>query len=272
MDSLAPSLGLLFILLGAGVMYGGTTAFDSTDGDRTASVSVTGDATAYLALEGTDAATTPSFTNLFDSDMTLTVDTGEPTAEFDPGASGSWVDPPYTTTLSSGEVLEIGMRADPDEVTVDIQGDVESGGVQLSRAFEVQDAGLLDGVQGSVTVAGGSGQYEFELQNTGTEDVAIDGIAVDDTTNPDAVEVSNGDYLTAEGVQVVDETVEVGGHVVDFTQTVDVPAGEAMSFEFDRFQEPTAAGSPHADMQGEDVTITIRATDGSTATLTLESD
>lgn len=269
-------LAVAMIFVGAALILNSTAAFSTVESDRGASVTVPNDVDAYLSIQGTDAANTPTFTNLFNQQIQLTLDTDEPTAEFDPGDSGSWVDPPYTTTLNPGQELELGIRADTEEITIDMDGSMDGGAVQLSREFEVpQTAGLQD-VEGSVQSAGNSGQYEFQLENTGGIDVEIDGIGVNWADDPDAAQVGgrgNDDVVVAEGTQVVDQVVEFDSSepnsatVYDFSQTVALNPNQEVDFEFDRFRE--AGGGPGSGVGVGDVDITIRAADGSTAVVEL---
>lgn len=268
MDERARSLGIAMVLLGAVLLLGSTAAFDSTDADRTASVSVSSDATAYMAVNGTDAATTPTFTNLFDRAMDLTLDTAEATAEFDVGDTGTYVTPPITRTLQPGETLKVAMKADVQQITVDIAAAVGGGGVDLSRRFDIPQSSAISDIQGSVNQAGQSGKYEFGLENTAGINVTVNGIAIENTTNPDVTEVSGGDILdTNSQGPVVSQPIQVGGPVVDFDQAVTIPSGGTDTWTFDRFQH-NQGGFP--DMRGENVTVTLRAEDGSTAKLTLE--
>jgi len=258
------AIGLL--AAGAILLATGTVAFTDISGSRTAAVGVTNDSTAYLSIENAaDASKDPVFTDLTStSDLQVTLSSTDP--DFDSATPSSF-------TLAPGGNRTVQIDGSDSTVTVDVTAELFNGGrnvgnIELQRAFAVPQAGQIE-LTPNVNTAGSSGKYSFELNNTGDINVTLDGISVDSTTNPDADRVARGNILTASGTQVVSQTIDVGGPIVGFDQNVDINTGQVVPFEFDKFSTPPGPGKPNADMRGENVTITVRFTDGSTRQLKL---
>lgn len=267
--------GVLLLAAGVGVTATETTAFASVDSDRLASINVTGDSTAFLGIVGTDAGTTPEFTNRLGSDADVTLDSSAPGAEFDVGDDGSATAPPVTFGLPQGGSEQVGINADAENATVDVSASLADGGtVDLSRVFEIPQAGQVV-LTPNVVSTGNSGKYEFELENTGSINVTLDGIGVNETTEPTAAKVggkNNDEVLTAGGTQVMTNVIDIdstnpGATVEPFDlQTVDLNTGETVTFEFNRVR---TASNGNAPMNGESITITVTFVDGSQKTLDL---
>lgn len=280
------------LLAGAGAaLLGGTVAsdaFTTASTPRGAAVNVAADADAYLSLSGLDdTSVAPTVGNNAPVELSVTLSSGDGTdLRFAGGTCGTTV----TATIPSSDSRSFESCGSGDvpftltAVPTTAGSDVDR--VELARTLGGQ-ASQVRSVAGSVSSSGASGKFGFEIENTGTVDVTIVAVGVDETTNPDAVEVSSGDVLTAGGDPVAASPITVGDPTLtDLDPDVTVPAGTTTSFEFDKFRTGGGGGpggggggpgggpgggggSPNADMRGEDVRTTLAFEDGSSTVVDL---
>lgn len=284
----AVATGVAGIGLGLNVLQ--PSAYTSAVTDRGATAPVADDPNAVLGLEGLrDTSVTPAFTNQSNAAMDVTLSAAESGVEWDLDDDGTYVSDPVTFGLSSGTTRTVAVRG-ADEVTTNISVAVSSEGtttgrIDLQRTIDVPQSNVVQEIQGSAKGAGGSGKYEFELENTGGIDVTLVAVGVNETTNPNATVVENGEVLTAAGTQVVSSPIPVDSSQpnqdtrVDFDQDVSLDAGQTKSFEFDRFQTDDSGngnngngnggGGQNATMDGEDVKATFYFSDGSSGVVDL---
>jgi hypothetical protein len=270
-------LGALAIGSGALVESG---AFSTVRGDRGVNVGTAADSNALLGLGGvSDAGTTPTFTNNSTVSMDVTLTSTDGSVEFDVGADDSFTDP-ATFSLNSGATEQVAIKGDGGTAPVTVTAELPSSSdpqatISLTRDYALKtQAGQIQ-LTPNVTATGNSGQYEFELKNTGSINVTLVGIGINGTSNPDAVEVAGGDILAAEGSPVLSTPIPVdsstsGDTRVDFDQNQNVPlnTGDTKSFNFDKFR-PSGNGNSGAQMKDESVTATFYFSDGSSKTLSL---
>lgn len=264
------------------LLVAGVPASQYTSGtiDRGSSFSVSGDANAVLGISGLDDAPA-TFTNNGDGKMEVTVDTSKAGVDFKTGSE--FQDPPVTFTLSStgSQSLDAeGASQIPlDIVVVRRAGGDRVGQISLQRDLGASQASGVEEVSGSATSSGNSGTFGFDLTNSGSVDAEIVAIGINETTNPNAAEVSSGNILTADGTQVVSQVIPVDSSSadatrVDFDQNVTVNQSQTKPFRFNKFRKGPGGGngSPNADMRGQDVRVTLYFSDGSAVTLDLCND
>jgi hypothetical protein len=268
--------------VGIGVNVLESTAYTSAVADRPSNAAVADDPNAVLGMEGlTDTSVTPTFTNHADASMTVTLDADRSEIDWDLGDDGTWKEKDVTFDLSSSESREVAIRGG-DDATVDVMAVLSSGGVDtgriaLQRTIDIPQSSAVKEIQGSASSAGNSGNYEFELENTGDIDVTLVGVGIKETTNPDAVVVEGDNPLSGGGQQLVSSPIPVDSSNpnqdtrVDFDQDFRLDAGVTELFEFKRFQrsDDVKGGPPHADMRGEDVKATFYFSDGSSGVVEL---
>lgn len=264
----------------------GSGAFDAVMGGRGVNLRTTDDPNALLGIDGTDdKAVTPTFTNNADDDMDVTLDSPE-TVEFDVGDDGGWTAPPVSFALASGSTEAVNVRfkgecTDAGTATVDVDATFPDGSggslgsISLSRGVAISEAGQID-FTGSVSSAGGSGGYSFEIENTGCEDVTFTGIGINETT-------SNADFVSGDGSLYNRDTSEelVTPRIPvdsldpssdtrrDLDPTLSLAQNESVKLRFELFQRDVVVGNPNVDMRGEDVRISLYLSDGSSATIEL---
>ena len=273
-----------------------TLGFSQVTGSRGVDLQTAEDGDALLSMAHlTNADETPVFGNQSESDMTVTLESYD-NVEFDveDGPGGDSV----SFDLGPDEHREVDITADQDEVTIQITAELTTSGqrgrIEAERTVNIPQAGQID-VTANVQSTGGSGQFSFELLNGGTMDAMLQAIRVDSTTT-DAVEVSNGSIFSIETSENEDE---VERQLISDPLPVDAMSeddetlrefddedsvtlnreGDAIEFNFDKFMRgdqgggsPGAGGPPHADMQGQTVTITLGFVDGSTRQFELEDN
>lgn len=271
---------------GSLLMASETFGFTEVTADRTVGIETSADSNALLGIEGTDAETTPTFTNNTDDlRMEVTLSSTDD-IEFDVDGDGEYEEPAHFD-LDPAQRREAKIKGRDDEAIVEVEvplfNDVEKvGEIRLERTFDIPQASAIRDVEGSVRHVGGSGKYEFTLENTqseGGQTVEIDGISVD-SVDSTATQVGghNDEILVLETTeeQIVQEIIEVGAGIVDFVRPSNddvvelVPNGDGQGnekeFEFDRFRTGDGGGTL---TRTEEVDITLRAVDGSTAQIEL---
>jgi len=185
--------------------------------------------------------------------------------------SGSDVD----TTGPDGNAT-VTLRAESDG---NVLAYASSGGSGDDLTIEISNSGNGDGGQAEIveieaqgSTAGQSGKVTFTLANSGTKDATIVGIAINNTTTP-AERVSDGDILTVEESQVVFDPILIDNSESSGTRvsvdSVELVSGQSKDFEFNKFRDPDATGSPNVDMDGSTIYVTLFFGDGSQTTLVL---
>ena len=272
----------LGLIAGGAIVSGANTmGFGTTRANRTTSVGSADDPEALLGIEGSgDESVTPAFTNRSSYLMAVTLTSPNPGAEFDVGSTSGWESSPVSFEFDPGERVEVAMRGG-ETVTADVDATLLENGatratIELRRTFPVPQAGQVSVTPG-VSSGGGRGRYQFELENDGDIDVTVVGLGINETTNEAVYTVGHGDILTQDGTQLVDvpipiDSTDPGSDTRrDFLTDVGLPVGSLRSFEFDRFQRD-GQGSPHADMRGHDVRVTLYFEDASSITVLLEHE
>ncbi|APX97936.1 hypothetical protein SAMN05421809_1223 [Natronorubrum daqingense] len=273
-------------LIGAGVLLTASETFGFSEiyAGRGVSVTASDDPSAYLGIDGTTADRTPVFVNNTTTySMTVELDSDDD-IEFDVNGEDEFQEQ-VEFDIEPGENQEIEVGGTDETAIVHIFADLEptnsddaTGIIDLERIFEIPQTAAISDIQGSVDSAGNSGNYEFIIENTQPDDgqvVELDGLAISWTNNEDANQVGghNDDILLFEDEQIIDEVIYIGEELVGFSRdgeenTVAIEPGDEMEFEFDRFREEDGGGS---NVGVDDVDITVRATDGSTAQIELRS-
>ena len=264
------------LLAGGGAAFLPSGAFSLVNADRGASLLTSDDVNATLAIEGyADAGTVTTFTNNANSSMTITLDSTED-VDFDVGDDGSFALVPVTFTLAAGASIDVdiqdGGNAGNDS-DIDISATFADGDIQATRNFVIPASSAVKEIEPSVTAAGNSGKYEFELENTGSATVTLTEIGVVQTTNANVTKVggkNNDDIFrnVTSGNAIVNNVITVGGSRQPLTSAVNLDPGpsNAIKFEFDRFRD---SQNKNGAMNGEDVRIEVAFSDGSTAVLDL---
>lgn len=271
---------------GAVATFSGTFGFSSVSAERATRISVADDPSALLGIENVDGdpETVPVFTNRFDVNLSVTVESSQSGVEFDIGDTGTSDGPVATFTLTPGESLPVDVLGDgtiPVSVVAELGGSGgPAGTVTLSRDVEARTQGGQVDVTPNVKEAGNSGYLEFELVNEGTIDAVITGIKIRDTTNPDADRVDQKDGLLAGASSPSTQILTPPIYVEDRNPNVQARRDFAQSdyqtltanggsrfFAFDRFV--TGRGK-NAKMKGEVVYVTLYFDDGSSAEKTLD--
>lgn len=264
------------VALGTGIS---TSAFSSEEAPRSSSALASDDPNAVIGLTGLESTDTkPTFTNNSSTDMSITLDTAAD-IDFDVGDNGTWEAPPVSFSLNQGNSEVVNVKgsvssADVSIVATILDGSEVVGEVDMVREFVIPQAGGVIDISGSVSSAGASGKFSFDVENTGSQDAIIVGIGINGTTNPDTNRVDNGSILTIGGTQYVSSQIPIDSSDLsqdtrtDFDQSYTLAIGESATFEFDKFQR-AGPGPPNADMRGEDVKVTMYFSDGSSITFNL---
>lgn len=129
----------------------------------------------------------------------------------------------------------------------------------------------------NVRSVGNSGKYNFELHNSGDRDVTVAAFGIRATSNPNAVEVADGDILREDRYgSVVDRPIPIDSSDPDsatmrsLDPEVAIPAGRSGRFKLRHF---VTADGKKAKMKknGDRVEIRVRFVDPpTTADYTLE--
>lgn len=263
-------------MAGAGAALIGTSAFTSVSSDRGANLSTVDDANALLGIDGyADPGTVPTFTNNNSSSIDVTLDSSED-VEFDVQNNGLFELVPVTFTLSAGESVDVAIQdggnagSDSDINIIANSGDSV---IEATRNFAIPASSAVKDIEPSVNAAGGSGKYEFELENKGSTTVTLTEIGVVQTTNNNVTKVGgkNNDAIfnnVTSGNSIVNNPITIGGSRQPLTTNVNLNPGpnNSITFEFDRFRD---SQNNNGNMSGEDVRIEVAFSDGSSTTLDL---
>ncbi|MWV40342.1 hypothetical protein [Natrialba sp. INN-245] len=261
-------LGIGATFVGAGALLQ-TGAFHSVTASRGVAVSAATDPNALLGIDRSEYP--PTFTNNTEN-LSMAVTLESDALEFDVDGNGNFEEP-ASFDLAHGESREVELDGEdgPATISVDLSSDGTAvGSIELERSFDVPQVAAIREVVGSVDRAGNSGKYEFSLINEGGDPVTLDGFGVD-WTDPNAAQVGGGpgnsdSILEAEGTQVVDQIISVGGGIVDVIsgESVTLPPDTDVEFEFNRFRDE------NGDNFGvDDADLVVRAEDGSSAVVEL---
>jgi hypothetical protein len=286
-------LGSLAIGSGALIQSG---AFSTVRGDRRVNLQTADDTNALLGLGGvSDAGTTPTFTNNSAGSMDVTLDSTHTSVEFDVDDTGSFTSGPVSFTLSPGGSRKVAVSGGNQTVPVSVTGVLldsngnSDGRISLTREYAVSQAGQIQ-LTPNVFPGGQNGKYEFELENTGSIDVTMIAVGINETSNDRATEVAKGGILNVGGTSVMSEKIPINSdnpdqnNPVDFdaNSLVDLPIDDTKTFEFDKFRAGKAGGpgggpgnsqgggnSANVDMTGETVTATFYFSDKSSKTISM---
>lgn len=264
------------LLLGAAAVSGGTLigtgAFSTVTADRVSDILTTSDADGIIGLSGyADEGTVPTFANNAGLSVDITLDSTED-VEFDVTDNGTWELVPVTFSVGAGASVDVAIRDGGNagsSADVDITATGTDFSFQATRNFAIPASSVVKKIEATVKSAGNSGQYSFDLENTGNVDVTLTEVGVDSTTNGTATKVGgkkNDGIFLAEGTSVVSNAIDIGGARQPFNPDVSLNAGVTKPFEFDRFRDKNDG---NAKMKGDEVTIEVAFSDGSTATLDL---
>jgi len=266
-------LGLGVSSIGIGTLYG-TGAFSAVSAGRGVAVNAVGDRNGLLGIENIDSTDDPLFTNNTGLEMVVALEEVDTTVTFD-GESSPYTFPDNgTLDPDASRSVAIESEDDSQEVLVDITAEVfedgdKAGTIALRRDFSVPQSAIAD-FTGEAKGTGGSGKFEFTLENVGDKEITFVGIGINATTT-DADDVSKGNILVAGGTQLVDEPIPIDSSDPDtdtrrdFDPVFKLAVGESATFEFDRFQKPkqNGNGSSNVKMDGEDVRVTVYFGDSS---------
>ena len=254
-------------------------AFSTVRGDRGVNVGTVADSNALLGLDGvSDAGTTPTFTNNSSVSMDVTLTSTESSVEFDVGADDSFTDP-ATFSLNSGATEQVAIKGDGRAAPVTVTAELPSSSdpqttISLTRDYALKSQADQIKLTANVKPTGNSGKYKFELENTGSTGVTIVGIGINETSNDDATEVSDGkilDVVDNEG-SVLSTPIQIDSSNpnqdtrVDFTEDVSLGSGVIKTFVFDRFRN---GGGDKVGMKDTTVKTTLYFSDGSSKTVIL---
>jgi hypothetical protein len=178
--------------------------------------------------------------------------------------------------VSNLELNTVGIREEPNERSaknVDPYGGSGGGGGGGGGGA----AGAIQ-VTPDVKSTGNSGKFAFGLENTGSIDVEIVAIGINETTQSDAEKVDakgGGDLILGEDTegQIVDTVIDFDSNTpaqadrCDFTTNIEIIQNNERTFRFQRFLDDS---DKQAKMKGESVTITIWFSDGTSSTLLLD--
>ena len=272
--------GLGSLAIGSGALMQ-SGAFSTVRGDRGVSVQTAADPDALLGLEGVDdASTTPRFENNASVSMDVTLESTDSSVEFDVGDTGSFTDT-ATFSFAAGNDREVAIDGDASSAPVSVTAELPSSNdpqatISLTRDYVLNTQADQIKLTSNVSATGNSGKYEFELENTGSVDVTLVGIGINETSTskPAATEVSGGkilDVVDNEGSVLstpipVDSSSPNQNTRVGFTEDVSLGSGSPKTFEFDRFQD---SGGSKVGMKRETVKTTLYFSDGSSKTVTL---
>ena len=137
-------------------------------------------------------------------------------------------------------------------------------------------AGQVQELSGETATAGSSGQLNFILNNTGDTDVTITEIGINETSTA-ATELSNPGEIEADGDLVYEGGITIDSNspnsadVVQLDLPVTILSGNDAAFNFDKFRNPSATGSPNVNMDGETVSIYLIFEDGSSTRVELQA-
>ena len=178
--------------------------------------------------------------------------------------------------VSNLELNTVGIREEPNERSaknVDPYGGSGGGGGGGGGGA----AGAIQ-VTPDVKSTGNSGKFAFGLENTGSIDVEIVAIGINETTQSDAEKVDakgGGELILGEDTegQIVDKVIYFDSNTpaqavrYDFTTNIEIIQNNERTFRFQRFLDDSGK---QAKMKGESVTITIWFSDGTSSTLLLD--
>lgn len=257
-----------------------TFGFSNVTANRGVSVSTADDPNALLGFTGyEDSSKTPTFTNNTNSSMSITLDSAE-SVEFDIGTDGTYVAPPTTFSLAVGASKEVNIKftgecTDAGSAVVSTDATLDDGGttvgsISFTREWLIPASGQVQ-FNGSASSAGASGQYEFNLENTGCEDVTFVGIGIKETTTDADYVSGSGSLFDANGTELVSDRIPVDSSNPDsdtrrdLNSSVTLPVNNTITWTFDKFRRD-GSGNPNVDMRSQDVKIRLYLSDGSKTT------
>jgi hypothetical protein len=228
---------------------GPVTEGDDLDVDYT--VQNTGGATDTQTIELLD------FNDQDVDSMEVTLDGGETT-------SGT-----FTWTTAAGD-------AETDDITVRSRsgGDTTDSVVEEVTIRQPM-ADIVQYVDESGEDTGNNGRISFRLENEGEFNTTITGIRVDSTTDNNAERVSNdggSEFSGANGELNLPSTdyLEIGSSTItDLDTNAEITQDTVETFRLEQFRRSN--NNNRVNMNSNDVTITLRFSDGSTLSITLDN-
>ncbi|QRV13464.1 hypothetical protein JMJ58_10835 [Haloterrigena salifodinae] len=263
--------------IGVGALFS-TGAFSSLTADRGVAVTTAEDHEgALLGIKNIDTTDEPVFTNNTtlemdvrltdtDPDTTISFDGNDSSYRFSLGPNGS-----ETITVETEDTAQSALVA----VTAELfDNGTKSGEITLQRDFSAPQSAITD-FTGTAKSPGGSGKFEFELENTGDKPITLTGIGIDATTRSDVQAVTpknNGAALSGNKRDLVTTSITIDSTDPEshsrygFDTDFELSLNETASFELSRF---TDGSGNKVSMDGENVRVTVYFGDDSHKTFDL---
>ncbi|MCL9813559.1 hypothetical protein [Natranaeroarchaeum aerophilus] len=274
-------MGLGATSISVGALYG-TGAFSSVNAGRGISVNAVDDSEALLKIDNIDSTDDPIFTNKTGLGMVVTLEEVDTTVTFNGESSPYTFPDDGTLDPDASRSVEIESDDDSEDVLVDVtaelyEDETKKGTIELRRDFSVPQSEIVN-FTGRAKAPGGSGKFEFDIENTGTKNVTFTGVGINATTRDDADRVADkknrdeGTSFVGDGQDLVTTSIPIDSSDPDtytrrdFDSDLTLPEGEEFEFEFDRFRNE--AGD-QLKMEGENVRITLYFGDDSSKTINL---
>lgn len=268
-------------LIGAGALGSVTWSggFSQLRAGRNATVDTASDLNAYLGLDDlTNVDTVPKITNQSGHDMSVTLSSPDSSVEFDVHDDNTNDGSNPTFSIGVGSTVEVDVLADGN-ITVNFVAELlDSGGspigeISLQRPVEAQSQAGQVSLSGNAKAKGNTGRVKFDLENTGTINVTMEGVGIRYTTATQAEEVSGQGSLYVEGTETVTVNIPVDNGDQssdtrrDFNPLVPLNVGDTKTFEFDAFVD---SNGNSVNMKNQDVGIRLYFEDGSRLDLLLQ--
>jgi hypothetical protein len=147
---------------------------------------------------------------------------------------------------------------EPESVRINVTVVSLGSGGSANRIEYIDGSGEATGQDDSMV--------QFVMRNTGSEDVAVTDISVDDTSSAaTSVQGSGGNpAVTTNRTGEVTTTIDIGGDAKPFDPDATIPRGSGTEFTVGQFRS-----GGRIDMTGETITITLTFADGTTREYTI---
>lgn len=271
-------MGLGAAFIGVGALYS-TDAFSTIGAGRGVAVNAVEDHNgALLGIDNIDSTDEPVFANntILEMEVELTDIDPEATITFDGNSSPYRFPLSPTTTANGNESINIETENTSQSALVAItaelfDGESENGEITMQRDFSVPQSQITD-FTGTAKSPGGSGKFEFDLENVGDKRVTLTGIGINATTRSEAAKVADdknsddGTSFTGDNQALVttsipiDSTDPESDTRLDFETEFELPVDESATFEFDRVRN---SNGNQLKMDGENMRITVYFGDNS---------
>lgn len=270
--------------IGVGALYS-TGAFSTISAGRGIAVNAVEDYNgALLGIDNIDSTDDPVFTNntTLDMEVEMTDIDPETTITFDGNSSPYSFPLSPTTTANESETVSIETETNAQTALVDVtaelfDGETKKGEITMERDFSVPQSEITD-FTGTAKSPGGSGKFEFDLENTGDKSVQLTGIGINATTRSDATRVADkknrddGVSFTGGGQDLVSTMIPIDSSDPDtdtrrtFDTEFELSERSTNTFEFDRIRN---SDGDHLKMDGENMRVTVYFGDSSKKTIDL---